>query len=211
MIGTTATREVRSQRCAGLLALACSVLATTLVSGQVATSTTQREQVDQAADLAGFKEFSLRVDAYVKLHKQAASSLPGLSPTDLPEMIAAHQQALARKIREARPHAQAGDVFTSAASKAFRHAIRTVLEGPRASSSRAYMQAGAPNPDMRLTVNDVYPDTEPHTVVSPELLAAFPPLPAEVAYGIVGRSLILIDVQSRLIVDVARQVFPPAK
>ncbi len=195
----------------GLRALALSVVATALVSGQAATSsTTQRDQAEQAKDLAGFKEFTIRVEAYVKLQKTVESSLPGLSPTDLPEMIAAHQQALARKIREARPHAKSGDVFTPAASEAFRHAADAVLEGPHSASSRAYMEPGAPNQGMRLAVNEGYPDTEPYTVVSPGLLAALPPLPAEVAYVIVGRALILIDVQSRLIVDVARLVLPPA-
>lgn len=205
------TRESRSRTASALCALVLSVLATAPVSGQAATSATnQRDQAEQANDLAGFKEFTIRVEAYVKLQKTVESSLPGLSPTDLPEMIAAHQQALARKIREARPHAKAGDVFTSAASKAFRHAAHAVLEGPHAASSRAYMQPGAANPGMRLTVNEVYPDTEPYTVVSPELLAALPPLPPEVAYVIVGRALMLIDVQSRLIVDVARLVLPAA-
>jgi hypothetical protein len=205
-----ATRESRSRTAAGLLTLALSVLATGIVSGQGAIpSTTPKEAAEQANDLAGFNEFTIRVEAYVKLQKTVESSLPGLGPTDLPEMITAHQQALARKIREARPHAKAGDVFTSAASEAFRHATHAVLDGPHSAASRAYMQPGAPNPGMRLTVNEVYPDTEPYTVVSPELLAALPPLPAEVAYVIVGRALILIDVQSRLIVDVARLVLPP--
>jgi len=59
-------------------------------------------------------------------------------------------------------------------------------------------------------VNGIYPDAEPIMTLSPALLAAFPPLPAEVAYRIVGRTLIVIDVESRLIVDLARRVLPPA-
>ena len=72
------------------------------------------------------------------------------------------------------------------------------------------MQPDAPNPRMRLEVNGIYPDTEPITALSPELLATFPPLPVEVAYRVVGRTLIVIDVESRLIVDVARLILPPA-
>jgi len=205
------TRASRPRTASGLLALALSVLATGMVSGQgAASSKTQKEAARQADDLAGFKEFTIRVEAYVKLQKTVESSLPGLGPTDLPEMITAHQEALARKIREARPHAKAGDLFTSAAHSAFRHATTSVLEGPHSASSRAYMQPGAPSPDMRLTVNEVYPDTAPYTALSPGLLTAFPALPAEVAYAIVGRTLILIDVKSRLIVDLARLVLPPA-
>jgi hypothetical protein len=69
---------------------------------------------------------------------------------------------------------------------------------------------GAPNPGMRLVVNGLYADIEPTTAFPPELLAAFPPLPAEIAYRIVGRTLIVVDVQSWLIVDVARFVLPPS-
>jgi hypothetical protein len=118
---------------------------------------------EQADDAAAFKEFSARVQAYLKVQKTVESSLPALKPTDLPELITAHQQALARKIQEARPHAKAGDIFTPAACEAFRHASRTALEGPRLANSRAYMQPEAPNPRMRLTVNGIYPDTEPIT------------------------------------------------
>jgi hypothetical protein len=71
------------------------------------------------------------------------------------------------------------------------------------------MQPGAPNPRMRLVVNGLYPDSEPITAPSPELLAAFPPLPAEVAYRVVGRTLVVVDVKSRLVVDLAHLILPP--
>ena len=198
-------RWIRCRGVSGLVALSLCVVATRMLAGQGAALS--KEQAD---DVAGFKEFSVRVQAYLKLQRTIESSLPALKPTDLPEMITAHQQALARKIREARPHAKSGDIFTRAAREAFLHASHAVLEGPHSADSRAYMQPGAPNPDMRLAVNGIYPDTEPITALSPALLAAFPPLPAEVAYRVVGRTLILIDVESRLVVDVARLILPPA-
>jgi len=160
-------------------------------------------------DVAGFREFSERVQAYVKLQQKVESSLPGLKSTDVPELITAHQQALARMIREARPHAKAGDVFTSSARESFRHASRAVLNAPGATRSLAYMKLGEASPRMQLVVNGIYSDAEPNTVMPPALLGAFPPLPAEVAYRLVGRVLILIDVKSRLIVDVARDILRP--
>lgn len=72
---------------------------------------------------AAFKEFQGRVQAYVNLHKSTESTLPSLKSTDLPEMIAAHQLALARKIREARPDAKRGDVFSERTRKSFRTII----------------------------------------------------------------------------------------
>jgi len=201
-----AKRWIRCRGVSGLVALSLCVAATRMLAGQGAALS--KEQAD---DAAAFREFSARVQEYVKLQKTVESSLPALKSTDLPEMIAAHQQALARKIREARPHAKAGDIFTHAACEAFRHASRAALAGPHSARSRAYMQRGdAPNPGMRLAVNGLYPDTEPITPVPPALLAAFPPLPVEVAYRVVGRTLILVDVESRLIVDIARLTLPPA-
>jgi hypothetical protein len=188
-----------------LVALALCFVAARVLAGQgVAPGN------GPADDAAAFKEFSARVQAYLKLQKTVESSLPSLKATEVPEMITAHQQALARTIREARPQAKQGDIFTPAACEAFRHVSRAALEGPHSATSRAYMQAGAPDQRMSLAVNAVYPDAEPTTPFPPALLAAFPPLPVEVAYRLVGRTLILIDVKSRLIVDVALLVLPPA-
>jgi hypothetical protein len=197
---TTRTSRTGRGWVPALLALSLScIVATPMLASQGATP-----------NAAGFKEFSDQVQVYLKLQKAVESGLPAMKSTDLPEMITAHQQALARKIREARPHAKPGDVFTRAASEAFRRASRAALEGPGSANSRAYMKPGAPNPRMRLAVNGIYPDTEPITALSPELLAAFPQLPAEVAYRVVDRTLILVDVKSRLIVDVARLILSPA-
>jgi hypothetical protein len=186
-------------------ALSLCVVAPQTLAGQ-GTAPNSKEKAD---DTAAFKEFSDRMQTYVKLQRTVEASLPALKPTDLPEMIAAHQQALARKLRDARPHAEAGDLFTHAACEAFRHASHAALAGPHSAKSRAYMQPGAPNPRMRLVVNGLYPDTEPITAPSPELLAAFPPLPAEVAYRVVGRTLVVVDVKSRLVVDLAHLILPP--
>lgn len=187
-------------------ALSLCVLAPRTTAGQGAAP----GRKDQADDAAGFRQFSARVQRYVTLQRTVEAGLPALKSTDLPEMITAHQQALARKIREARPHAKAGDIFTSDAREAFRHASWAALGGPRSAKSRAYMTPGAPNPGMCLEVNSLYSDTEPTMAFPPELLSVFPALPAEVAYRIVGRALIVVDVKSRLIVDVARLVLPPS-
>ena len=188
-----------------LVALSLCVVGTPVLSGQGVAPT--KEQAD---DRAAFKQFGDRVQGYLELRKTVESSLPALKPTDLPEMITAHQEALARKIREARPHAVEGDIFTKPACEAFRHAASAALGGAKSANSRAYMQRDSADALMPLAVNEVYPDAEPITALSPALLSAFPALPVEVAYRVVGRALVLMDVKSRLIVDVARLVLPPS-
>jgi hypothetical protein len=200
------TRLQRNRRVAmsALVAVAVCVAAARVSARQEVVPTRER-----AEDAAAFKDFSARVQAYQTLQRAVESGLPSLKPTDLPEMIVAHQQALARKLREARPHAKEGDLFTRAACEAFRHASRAALTGVHPASTRAYMHAGEATPAMKLAVNGIYPDIEPITALSPELLASLPTLPAEVAYRVVGRTLIVVDVKSRLVVDLARLILPP--
>jgi len=166
---------------------------------------------EQKEDAEGFQEFSDRVQDYVKLQRTVESKIPAQKSTDLPEMIAAHQQALARLIREARPNAKAGDIFTPSACEAFRHAIRSAFEGPHADNVRATMQQGDPLTALRLEVNGIYPDTVPHTTVPPTLLANLPPLPEELAYRVVDRDLILIDRRSHMVVDLVHAILPTTR
>lgn len=165
---------------------------------------------DQKEDAAGFKEFSDRVQGYINLQNSVESTLPALNPTDLPEMIAAHQQALARKVREARPKAKMGDVFTESAREAFHHAIHNVFQSPDGDNVSATLHQGAPLKELHLKVNGIYPDGAPYTTVPPTLLSAFPKLPDEVAYRIVNRDLVLIDVESTMVIDLIHEMIPSA-
>jgi len=162
----------------------------------------------QNADAAGFKEFTDRVKDYVKLHKVLESGLPAAKPTVEPEMIIAHQMALARKIREARPDAKAGDIFTPAARESFKHAIKSAMQGPHGTNADATMKQGAPLTETNLTVNQPYPDKVPYTTVPPTLLQVFPPLPDEVVYRVVVHDLVLLDLKADLVLDLIPGVIP---
>jgi hypothetical protein len=165
---------------------------------------------ERGEDAAAFKAFLSRVQTYVKLQHTIVSTLPSFKTIDTPERISAYQDELARKIREARPRAKAGDLIGAAAREAFRHAAEAAQAGARARGFRKDV-TDEPRTDMRLVVNEIYPANQPKTAVSPRLLAAFPPLPVELEYGIVGRTLIVLDRKAQLIVDVARLVLPPVK
>ena len=177
------------------------------IGGQNASPPSSKEEAKNAAE---FKEFLDRVQAYVNLHKTIASSLPALKPTALPEMINAHQQALARKIREARTQAKRGDIFSEKSRAAFRRAVRDEFRGPQGRLARKTIQQGEPLKEVHVRVNETYPDGVPFTTVPPTLLLRFPKLPDEVAYRIVDRDLILLDVEANLVIDSIHEIFPPA-
>lgn len=155
-----------------------------------------------------YKEFLNRVQDYVHLHKSMESSLPSLKTTDVPELITAHEQALARKIREARPNAKPGDIFTEDATEEFRKTVHHNLHGPEGKDARKTIRQGEPLKQIQLEVNQAYPDGVPFTTLPPSLLLKFPRLPTELAYRIVNRDLILMDVKASLVVDIIKDLLP---
>jgi hypothetical protein len=163
---------------------------------------------EQSEVTAGFKVFLDRVGTYATLHKSIESTLPAVKSTDLPELIKAHQLALERKIREARPNARRGEIFTEDVRKAFRITIREEFRGPQGRNARTTIRQGAPLTKLHLQVNQPYPDGVPFTTVPPTLLLKLPKLPDQVAYRIVGRDLILLDVAASLVVDEILEVIP---
>ncbi len=200
-------RRLRHASQAILLATVLLLARAPIARGQNASPPSPKEEAKNSAE---FKEFLYRVQAYVTLHKKVASSLPALKPTALPEMINAHQQALAREIREARPQAKRGDIFSEKSRAAFRRAVRDEFRGPQGRLARKTIQQGEPLKEVHVRVNGTYPDGVPFTTVPPTLLLRFPKLPDEVAYRIVDRDLILLDVEANLVIDSIHEIFPPA-
>jgi hypothetical protein len=196
--------KIRFARPASFLLIAVLLAAGGALARQGATA-----GKEQREDAANFKEFLNRVQDYVKLHKTVEATLPPLKPKEeLPEMITAHQQALARKIRQARRNAKLHDIFTKESHEAFQHVIRSTFRGPEADHALATVRQGDPVKEVHLKVNQVYPDGVPHTTVPPTLLQKLPKLPDELEYRIVGRDLILLDVRANMVVDLLKEILP---
>lgn len=154
-------------------------------------------------------DFQNRIDAYMKLRQQALSKVHSLKPTDSPEEIAEYQRHLAHKIREARRHAQQGDIFTPEVGRVFQRLLAQSFQSPDAAQVRASLRRAAPVPEVPLRVNTRYPKDLPLQSTPPSLLLNLPRLPAELEYRIMGRDLILLDVKAGLIVDYLPRALPP--
>jgi hypothetical protein len=185
------------------IASGCNRSTPKLTPAQSGVSTEQ-----QSADAAGFKEFSNRVDDYVKLHKSQEVLLPALKPTVSPEAINAHQRALSLKIRDARPNAKPGDIFTPAAQKSFQDVIQSAMQGPRGANMDATLKQGTPLPQINVAINQPYPDGVAYTTVPSTLLLLLPKLPDEVVYRVVLHDLLLMDLKANLVVDVIPGIIP---
>lgn len=175
----------------------------------VAASAQERNATKPWPDEAkAFSEFSANVQEYMKIHNRADKAVPKLKDTELPESIAAHERALAEKIRQERTNARQGDIFTPDVAAAFRHAIEREFQGSHAKNARATIQQGEPIKNVHLEVNEMYPKRLPYTSVPPTLLLKLPKLPSEVAYRIVDRDLILLDVKADLVIDMLPRALP---
>jgi hypothetical protein len=167
----------------------------TLVVGQPGFG---QEKVNPDAKV--LQDFQSRIDTYMKLHNELEREAPKLKDKAEPEEIKAHEDALAAKVRAARPAAKPGEIFTPDVRALFRRLMYPEMKGKEGAATKAEIKEDAPAA-VSLKINAKYPQSEPLPTVPPNLLAALPKLPEELEYRIVKRDLILRDVRANLIVD----------
>ena len=153
-----------------------------------------------SADSATLAEFTRRLDSYITTQRQLAKKSPDLKETKQPSDINVAEEALAAKIRAARKNARQGDIFTPQVAALFRRLMNPEVKGPDGRETKANINDEPASVPLR--VNAKYPLTkQPLPTVPPNILATLPQLPADVEYRIVGRDLILRDVDANIIVD----------
>ena len=161
-------------------------------------------QPSPACDAAAVAEFSGRVRDYLRLRQDAARGLPHEQLFDDPREALARRKALRRAIRDARPDARAGDLFTPGAAAAFRHIVAATAAAHHVDPTdivhalRAERERGAKQP----AVNRRY-DWRLGAWMWPALLQALPLLPENLLqYRIVDNDLVLVDLHASLVVDI---------
>ncbi len=145
-------------------------------------------------------DFEARVRKYTERREALESELPQLSKQATAEEIAEHKAALLKKVLAARATAKRGDVFTQDAERMIRSIIASHYKGRDRLELRKEL-AEAENKMVRIKVNGIYPESAELLEMPPTLLLALPQLPKQVRYRFVGRSLLLVDRESHMIVD----------
>jgi hypothetical protein len=157
------------------------------------------------------KDFTQRVEEYVKLRAKVVKGPADLKAKEDSEVIHARKRAAREAIRSARADARQGDIFTPAAQQHIARIVKSEFKGRAAEPVKDTAKQGNPvNEGKPFTpkVNDGYPEDAPLSSVPPTLLARLPELPKELEYRLVGRHLILHDVESSLIVDFISNALP---
>jgi hypothetical protein len=166
----------------------------------------KEERVDPTE--AAFAELTKRIDDYVALRTRLADSVGPLDPTGTPAEIAARSSKLANAIIAARPNAKAGDIFTTEVATVIATLIKEEYSRrpPRVIEQRGDAQEELP--DFVPQVDSLYPTTYPLATFPATLLPLLPRLPEQVEYRVVGRYLILRDVEANLIIDLMPNALP---
>jgi hypothetical protein len=156
---------------------------------------------DHIATLA----FEQSVSDYARMHRLLEGPLPMPPPSADMRIVQAVVDELGARIQAARQGARQGDIFTDAVARMFRRRMASCLspEDLEAILAGTHPEDGRPEGAgaQSLRVNAGWPAHVLFDFVPPNLLAALPPLPPELQYRTVGRSLVLWDHHANLVVD----------
>lgn len=147
--------------------------------------------------------FAQRIAAYVEIHRRVAAGIGDPMLCADPEELSRQAAVLAAAIREARPLAEEGDIFTTAVASAFRARIAYAIRAESIDVTPAF----ADEHELQIEVHDALPWGVGNQWW-PAILRAFPELPAELEYRFVGPHLVLLDAPANLVVDVLRDALP---
>ena len=166
-------------------------------------------QPNAGADVA-LRHFENNVADYLALRQRAATSVHVPTITSDPDALLMSVNQLAYRIRAARPHARQGDVLSSDIARIFCNRIQNALRerGISSSEQRARLRehTSASSSDT-MKVNGRF-DWGATRETPTEILAVLPVLPDPLEYKLVGRALLLVDVEADLVVDILADVLP---
>lgn len=151
-------------------------------------------------------DFRARVNDYMKLRDKATANLPDLEETKDPAKISAREKALGQAIAAARQTAKSGDVFGPEMSKYLRTILAEDWKSRSPADRKALFEEIPPN--LKLTVNQVYPTTIPLVTLPAKLLMKLPMLPEALEYRLVDHYFLLRDRDANLVIDVLPKVYP---
>jgi hypothetical protein len=148
--------------------------------------------------------FDTAVRRYMELHRKVTQSLPPLEYSQDAGKIRAAVDARAEALQAARPQARAGDFFTGDVAAVFRQRIAQALGDHGLSEYHGLDlidddESWQPLPLVR--VNEPFPWGR-GSLMLPCLVAALPALPTGLEYRFVHTTLVLVDVDAGLVVDV---------
>ena len=163
--------------------------------------------IESPADKAALQMFEKQVNEYVALRKKVLANAPKLSKDSTPEQLNAYRLALEDSLRKARSGAKPGDLFRPETAGYIRRTLKNEFQGKDRRELRdAVFETETQGVVLR--VNYPYAQSAELSEMPATLLAKLPQLPKEVRYRFVGRSMLLVDRESNVIIDYMPDALP---
>ena len=187
-----------------------------VLAATVACSPTLPPAIVPAQPDPTFEPLKTSLQAYVdqtqpfrKTAAQEAEKVPGKATpeTGAEQSVRTREASLADALRtRLRPNARQGDLITPDMAAAITREVQKAFDTPRRDLMMDELaeQAGTPANADTLTINQrlVAPR------VPPRLMEVLPPLPKQLEYDFVGRTLVVRDVDADLVIDYIPDVLP---
>jgi hypothetical protein len=159
------------------------------------------------ADAAAIKQFDDAIAQYLALRQGLRSEVAGPVKDSTALQLNNASDALAGAIQRARVKARVGAIFSEPVAAAIKRRINDLMRTGKMSEVLAGIDddgAASPAPTVHLR----FPSSVQLATMPPSLLAVLPPLPRELEYRIVGRTLVLRDVDASLVLDYIPNAVP---
>ena len=191
------TRNVLS---VATLVMAAAVLSQLWASGQ-------QPAPAKSAEATAIKQFDDAIAKYMALRRRLRSEVAGPVKNSTSSQVTDASDALAGAIERARRDAAVGSIFNEQVAAVIKQriadAVRTEKLAPVLADIDDEGKAG-PMPKIHLRL----PVSAQMATMPPSLLKVLPALPKELEYRILGRYLILRDVDASLILDYVPAAVP---
>jgi hypothetical protein len=161
-----------------------------------------------AEDARALASFEQAVEHYVALHRRLERAWPPGSFLADPEQAEMAAEALRTALRDARPQAAQGSLFTPDATDVFRLRIANALRDDDYDPGAIGWPPGDDEDIDRWKPVINQPIPWGVSGVKWPVLAMLPPLPPVLAYRFIGRDLLLVDVHANLVIDILDLALP---
>ena len=180
--------------------IAIAVFVITVIAPSLLWASGQQAAAGASAEAAGIKEFDEAIGKYMALRRKLRSEVTGPVKDSSSSQVTNASDALAGAIERARQGAHVGAIFNAPVTTVIKRRIADAVRTEKLVSVLADIddegKAGvAPKVHLRLPVSAQM------ATMPASLLNVLPQLPKELEYRILGRYLVLRDVDASLILD----------
>ncbi len=156
---------------------------------------------------AALAQFNAAIAEYLAMRRRLTDEITPPVPNSTAVELNNASDALAAAILRSRQGARVGDLFVPPATPAFKRVVEEIIRSQNLGPVLAAIDDEEPvvrAPKLHLR----FPGAAQMASMPASLLAALPVLPKELEYRIVGRALILRDVDAALVIDYIPDLIP---